>query len=559
MDQALSLVSQMSVISPGGGLAQLQNVLSAGGIPSLSSNSTTSRSSAAPTVMNPSGQADLNANISGTKSTNAGSHLKRTANGNTKVTFSSENSFVPMPAELDSSAKHQDVAVSSKSLDNDSTTSSKDKSSSSTPPIVGIPTLQTWDLPKLSEFLYDHFFDKHFVNISCNFLQNRIAESYAQRFRDCNQPVPNALRIVIDEVQKRNEKLEKKRIRNRETAALSRARKQQLIDELSTSNAQLRRHALVISYLPDACMAIDVTGRITFGNPQVQRILGYTCEEMEGAKLYDLLVPGSRKKLKYLIRDLLSVAGEYPYGGSSEQSKLFPLREVQVDGKNEEANDVSSEHSSEQDKRSSCVTEDNSEPHVKKRKTANAKNETSISSLETMNVDDVVGSSVTANNADAKLSSLVHQATGGSEDTSSTDDSKPSIRRHTCKVSKAKIPKDSSLDSGYKNSSEDGSEDNDSSNSGSSDFGEMMKGRLRPVAPACSLWLIKKDLKTILCEVTSSIRLKQFNDEDSSLGIIDHNPETTDVEEDMKPEKEILLCFRPLCKGKEVREELFSW
>jgi PAS domain-containing protein len=100
------------------------------------------------------------------------------------------------------------------------------------------------------------------------------------------------VRIVIEDIQRKEQKLIQKRAANRKTAAASRSRKQQLIDELISSNAELRRQALVLSYLPDACMAIDVTGKIMFCSPQVQRILGYKIEEMEGANIERLLAPG---------------------------------------------------------------------------------------------------------------------------------------------------------------------------------------------------------------------------------------------------------------------------
>jgi PAS domain-containing protein len=100
---------------------------------------------------------------------------------------------------------------------------------------------------------------------------------------------------VIEEIQRKENKLLRKRIANRKTAAASRSRKLQLIDNLIASNAELRRQVLVLSYLPDACMlAIDVTGKITFCSPQVQRILGYKVEEMEGANIEQLLVPGEQ-------------------------------------------------------------------------------------------------------------------------------------------------------------------------------------------------------------------------------------------------------------------------
>jgi hypothetical protein len=189
----------------------------------------------------------------------------------------------------------------------------------------------------------------------------------------------------------------------------------------------------------------------------------------------------------------------------SQPSERFPLLEVQVDDDNENgSNDVSSEHSSERDnnknaeKKSSTTTmssltqksltssndnistEESNEPPKKKPKASITKKESSASSSEAMDVDDVMGASVTKNNADAKLSSLMHpRLNGTSEDskgsTATTNgtitqvkDQQPSLRRHTQKTPNAPENQKDSLDSGYRNSSE-GSEYNSDSNS-SSDF-----------------------------------------------------------------------------------------
>lgn len=83
--------------------------------------------------------------------------------------------------------------------------------------------------------------------------------------------------------------------------------------------------------------------------------------------------------------------------------------------------------------------------------------------------------------------------------------------------------------------------------------------RRRPLAPACTVWLICNDLTTVFCEVTSSIHIRKCNDEDSELRIVDPNPKAalgaysaakTDGE------MELLLCVRPLSQGKMVEEGL---
>jgi hypothetical protein len=77
--------------------------------------------------------------------------------------------------------------------------------------------------------------------------------------------------------------------------------------------------------------------------------------------------------------------------------------------------------------------------------------------------------------------------------------------------------------------------------------------RPRPLEPSCSIWLIRSDLTTVLCEITSSVRVRRLNDEDLNLGIVDPNPETDEVEGE---ETEILFCLRPLSEGKETGDDL---
>ena len=73
-----------------------------------------------------------------------------------------------------------------------------------------------------------------------------------------------------------------------------------------------------------------------------------------------------------------------------------------------------------------------------------------------------------------------------------------------------------------------------------------------PLAPACIVCLIRNDLTTIWCEVTSSIHIRNCNDEDYDLGIIDLIPKVEMDTQEEKPnweEKEMLLCFRPILKA----------
>ncbi len=99
---------------------------------------------------------------------------------------------------------------------------------------------------------------------------------------------------------------------------------------------------------------------------------------------------------------------------------------------------------------------------------------------------------------------------------------------------------------------------------------------MRPLAPACSVRLIRNDLSTIWCELTCSIRTRPSNDADkepnsaltSQLNTenqkidpnynsnhIGSNESAVSAESD-EEEKELLLCFRPIREGNAVGAEL---
>merc|ERR1719162_2249357 len=128
--------------------------------------------------------------------------------------------------------------------------------------------------------------------------------------------------------------------------------------------------------------------------------------------------------------------------------------------------------------------------------------------------DDVTGAFVTANNAGARLSSLqVNTALDLHNDTSSSTSSDSLLAGVEDKRIKARADRrtpgaggDTSDDSGYRESGESDPlrEDSETSTSETSNAGST--ARPRPLAPTCNITLIRDDLTTILCEVTSSIR-----------------------------------------------------
>jgi len=237
--------------------------------------------------------------------------------------------------------------------------------------------------------------------------------------------------------------------------------------------------------------------------------------------------------------------------------------------------------------------------------------------------DDVMGASVTANNADARLSSLMHYpdkdpVKKGTDSPNGNTKAAPSIRRKHVSAPRGKSneekqeeqssssaessltpskdkknPKsrsgNSSEDSGYRESNESPEESNEyaedsSSSSASFDHFKKRGGRSRPLAPACNVCLIRDDLTTIWCELTSSIRTRSLTDMDNEMNAVPPNApseavaataqskgtpqkngsnngssttnDSTEATMIEVEEKELLLCFRPLEEGEKVGEEL---
>ena len=179
--------------------------------------------------------------------------------------------------------------------------------------------------------------------------------------------------------------------------------------------------------------------------------------------------------------------------------------------------------------------------------------------------DDVMGASVTANNADAKLSSLMHEpslkvkhmmgpkrtADRQEEQSSSTMDS--SISKTSSDKAQVKGG-NSSEDSGYRESGGSPEDSNSSSSGASRFFGKAAKEtgkRPRPIAPSRNVCLIRSDLSTIWCELTSSIRtvVAQYDTDEPKDDSVEEEPQ-------FELENEILLCFRPIQEGEKVSAEM---
>lgn len=181
--------------------------------------------------------------------------------------------------------------------------------------------------------------------------------------------------------------------------------------------------------------------------------------------------------------------------------------------------------------------------------------------------DDVTGASVTANNATARLSSLKHvpnffqnkddkgaRYESNGEQSSSDDSLLAGVEE------KKKAAENASDDSGYRESNDSREETSSSGSDTSNSNGQQQK---KPLAATCTMCLIRQDLTTVWCEVTSSVRTRMTDEEsidspsnpsNTSTDPNDPPPVATAPKEDML---EILLCLRPIRNGEKRADESF--
>lgn len=290
-----------------------------------------------------------------------------------------------------------------------------------------------------------------------------------KKLKECNLPIPNAVIIVLQDMKQKEEKKHAKRIANRKSANSSRARKKELIDALTAAHAKLRRQALILSYLPDPIVVIDTGGKIKFCSTQMERVTKYKVDELLGSSIEEIIVPDSRDAIRQLIKDLVN----------AEQRAIAVSQQdgMNVDGEDEVRTGEIVLESSEDP-----TSKNDNKPSRKKCPTAMSftQNESSLTSESSPSednneclilqthigsvVDDVMGSSVTANNADARLSSLMHypknEAKEAAVSSLSADSSTPMARN--------------SSDSGDSNESSDDFEQGSSSSISSKKKGKLL-------------------------------------------------------------------------------------
>jgi len=130
-------------------------------------------------------------------------------------------------------------------------------------------------------------------------------EKHVAMLQECNFEVPPPLVNLLTEVSKRKEdKRAAKRVANRKSASISRARKKAYLEEISKANERLKRQAMILNLLPDLVFAVDESGIITFCSSQVEKMLGHSCNDLVGESIDAILMPASRETIRRLIDNL---------------------------------------------------------------------------------------------------------------------------------------------------------------------------------------------------------------------------------------------------------------
>lgn len=305
--------------------------------------------------------------------------------------------------------------------------------------------------------------------------------------------------MTIATARRKQEQRISRKIANRKSASDSRARKRAQLDAMAQENSILLRDSFILAFIPDPVITISTTGEITFCSKQMERVSKRKANEIIGRNIEDFITADTKKELRRMIQDVIGAhetlangrekvksidaagnggnvsSGSDPNTICRSSDKSFPMLEVQVDTCHQDLSitDSSADKNPSHKKHESLVRTDevDSDRPTKKSKG---------------NVDDVMGASVTANNAGAKLSSLYHHENGAEQPPeSSIQDQKPgyglgyhaSLSSLTEKqeLQSSSSSSDSSLtkskgqanssDSGYRESNDSPEESNESSSS----------------------------------------------------------------------------------------------
>lgn len=129
-------------------------------------------------------------------------------------------------------------------------------------------------------------------------------EQQMKLLQQMKQPIPQSMDLLLAGARRKEDKKSAKRVANRKSASTSRARKKALVEEMTRTNARLRRQALILSLLPDLVIAISQEGEITFCSAQVERVLKHKIVDLVGANIQDILIPKSHAAMSKLVGEL---------------------------------------------------------------------------------------------------------------------------------------------------------------------------------------------------------------------------------------------------------------
>ncbi|KAL3787321.1 hypothetical protein HJC23_009567 [Cyclotella cryptica] len=394
---------------------------------------------------------------------------------------------------------------------------------------VSLLTLQTWPLKKL--------------------------ESYAKHLKSCNQSVPNAVNIVIEDFYAKERKRKAKRSANRKSASDSRARKIRLIEELTATNAKLRRQALILSYMPDPVAAVGIDGVIKFCSVPMERVLKRKNEDLVGSNIEDVLVPKSRAALQKLIRDMVA-AERQPALRDETGSQLKGENEGEIKANNKNSRGLStlrSEHPlalmhenvdrDDDDGFGGLTFESSGVSPTTKRGNKISKQKTTVMSF-----------------SPEKVSSLSRETTLPCGSSVSEDIEQP-YEIKTKQVNKGKDQDSDKIIDDVRGASL--TANNASATLSSSSLHKEHQKQKHEKQNLSEHVICRESNESLREDLMDSSPLSvTVHNKASELGIIDCSPEVAAVTLEEAPkskEKELLLCFRPCGMNRNVaRESLFS-
>jgi hypothetical protein len=79
---------------------------------------------------------------------------------------------------------------------------------------------------------------------------------HVQQLKHARQPIPQHVAVLLFNTRRKEEKRKAKRLANRKSATISRARKKAFIEDMMKDNARLRKRETILKFLPDLVSAL---------------------------------------------------------------------------------------------------------------------------------------------------------------------------------------------------------------------------------------------------------------------------------------------------------------